>query len=173
MNYAHHNRHNRILGITSLGLTRGPGGVMIEYAASDNGFILDNADVPTVAAELLKAAGHESVIVPKAYEEVVDKGNGLIECGGGPEIAFGEMSQNPNWLYNRAANYVALAQHIESAAREAAEKAEAEAAEKKLQERRDAVAAELDGGADYDEFHPTSPFRKAIDRIIELEDAAK
>lgn len=142
----------------------------VGFNNSKEGMHIPSADVPTVALELLKAAGQESVIVPKAYEEVVDKGNGRIECGGGPESAFGEMSMNPNWLYNRAANYVALAQYIEGApAREAAEKAEAEAAEKKLQERRDALAKELsEDRRTYSETSLTA--QAAINHIIELED---
>lgn len=126
---------------------------------------IPNADVPTVAAELLKAAGVEATILPKAYEGVEQLGD-EITCGSGPEKAYGSMSQNPNWLWNKAANYLALAEYIESkAAREAD-------AEKKLQKRRDAVAAEcaagvFDAGVTYDAC--PDPLRVAIDRIIELD----
>ncbi|MBP3044856.1 hypothetical protein KKR91_01300 [Arthrobacter jiangjiafuii] len=132
------------------------------------GIFIPNADVPTVALELLNAAGQESVLVPKAYEEVEQLGD-EITCGSGPEAAHARMAMNPNWLRNGAANMIALAEYIESAAtREAAEKAEAEAAEKKLQERRDALLRDFRAGGAWD--YTSELAQLAIDRIIELED---
>ena len=97
---------------------------------------IPNADAPTVAAELLKAAGRTDLA-------------GYIE---------------------------AVVVREAAAAREAAEKAEAEAAEKKLQERRDALAKEFDTECDASLAryrNCTLTLRRAINRIIELEDAAK
>lgn len=136
--------------------------------------LIPKAEAPTVAMEILKVAGQESVTVPTAYSDVVEAAPGEYECGDGPERAYGSAGQNPNWLYHKAANYIAIAEYIEStAAREAAEKAEAEAAEKMLQERRDALAiafsADFTGHSfAYPELDPVA--RKAIDAYIELQD---
>lgn len=128
---------------------------------------IDNSDVPAVAAELLKAAGQESVIIPKAHEEVERLGDELT-CGGGPEWAGSSIASNPNWLRNKAANCIAIAEYIENKASHEAE------AEKKLQERRDALSFQLNGGGVELLLVPyanrTATMRQAIDRIIELED---
>ena len=127
------------------------------------------ADSLMIAAELLKAAGQESVIVPKSKKEIEDFGHGNLRCGL-TDIGFTSSSE---WARDRAAELLALAEHRDAAAaREAAEKAEAEAAEKKLQERRDAIKTEL-VKALLNCAGPTDMTQVAINRIIELEDAAK
>ena len=74
----------------------------------------------------------------------------------------------------KAAGYAELAGLIETAAQQIAQKAEAEAAEKKLQERRDALSLQLNGGGAellrVPYTNRTVTMRQAIDRIIELED---
>ena len=120
------------------------------------------ADVPTIAAELLKAARSEATILPKAYEDVRELDE-EIACGRGPEAAYGQTSQNPNWLRNRASNYIALADYIENR-----EQREAAVKERKLQERRDALLQEFRAGSQWD--HTSELAQLAIDRIIELED---
>ena len=127
------------------------------------GSYIPNADVPTLAAELLRAAGQEGVFVPMRPQKVRVNANGVLECGDGTEYANALASSDPTILRNRAANHIALAEYIESkAAREAD-------AEKKLQERRDALATEFSMGAySYEVITPMVKF--AIDRIIELED---
>lgn len=132
------------------------------------GIWIPNADVPTVAAELLKAAGQESAIVPKSKKEIEDFGHGNLRCGL-TDVGFTSSSE---WARDRAAELLALAEYRDAkAAREAAEKAEAEAAEKKLQERRDALATELFGlDLKFDELGPRSGGRTAIHRIITLQD---
>ena len=94
-------------------------------SAPMNGMWIPNAHIPTIAAELLKAAGHHYLA-------------GYIEA--------------------------------DVDARERA--AEAEAAEKELQERRDSLAADLSMST-YSYEHITPIAQNAINRIIELEDAAK
>lgn len=143
--------------------------VSLSPRCGGNGAVhIPNDDAPIVALELLKAAGQESVIVPKATGDIVEATPGEYECGDGPERAYGSVSQNPNWLYNKAANYIAIAEYIEfTAAREDAEKAEAEATEKKLADRRDAIATDLDM-THY--VHLVTSAALAVDRIIELED---
>ena len=47
---------------------------------------------------------------------------------------------------------------------------EKDAEMKALAERRDALATRLGADREYSSFSPTAPFRRAIDRIIELED---
>lgn len=144
--------------------------IIITCGAQDGnqrGVFVSNADVPTVAAELLKAAGQESAIIPKAHEEVERLGDELT-CGGGPEWAGSSIASNPNWLRNKAANCIAIAEYIENKASHEAE------AEKKLQERRDALSFQLNGGGvellRVPYANRTATMRQAIDRIIELED---
>ena len=129
---------------------------------------IPETDVPTVAAELLKAAGQEGVFVASASAEVVDRGD-YAECGMGTDYAMAPLAENPDALRTRGLNFIALAAYIESKAQR-----ETEAATK-LQERRDALSYQLTG--DFDDApqvpysNRTVPMRKAIDRIIELEDA--
>ena len=122
--------------------------------------LIPKADIPTVAAELLKTAGHEIALVAKAYSDVVEVTPGEYECGDGPERAYGSVSQNPNWLYNKAANYIAIAEYIEGKAPREAE------AEKKLQERRDELAAKFSANTYlYAGLNPIA--QAAINYIIE------
>ena len=128
------------------------------------GSYIPNADAPTVAAELLKAAGHEATILPKTGDIVRERTDKFI-------IGFGQFEAsvprvvNPELVRVWAANYIALAEYIESKAQR---ETEAEAA-KKLQERRDEVKAEL-VKAMLNHTEATDIVRTAIDRIIELED---
>lgn len=143
---------------------RQPGGI---------GSYIPAADVPTVALELLKAAGQESVIVPKVESPVRPSGSGgeLIECGHGARKVTVHREDSADKLREKAANYIALAEYVESAAaREAAEKAEAEAAEKKLQERRNTLLSAIGHGYEYEALGLNAPMRKAVDLIIQLKD---
>lgn len=137
---------------------RQPGGI---------GSYIPAADVPTVALELLKAAGQESVIVPKVESPVRPSGSGgeLIECGHGARKVTVHREDSADKLREKAANYIALAES--AAAREAAEKAEAEAAEKKLQERRDALAKKA-GHPIY--MYAPQNIKTLIAQVVELED---
>ena len=122
---------------------------------------IPNADVPTVAAELLKAAGQEATILPKTIAEVQEFANGQLICGWVTLSA----EKTPTWMREVAANYIALAEYIESKAQR-----ETEAATK-LQERRDAIAAKLDqDGRGYTYATISFPAQNIIDRLIELED---
>ena len=120
---------------------------------------IPNADVPTVAAELLKAAGQEGVFVAKSQEEVVELGKQL-ECG----VTSVTRTTPPHVMRQWAADYIALAEYIENKAQR-----ETEAATK-LQERRDALLSDLQHGYKYEALGTHAPMRLAIDRIIELED---
>ena len=130
------------------------GGAMAVY--------IPNADVPTVAAELLKAAGQEATILPKTGDIVRERTDKFI-------IGFGQLEAsvprgvNPELVRVWAANYIALAEYIESEAQR-----ETEAATK-LQERRDALVQSFASGGGF--FYAAGTvLGKAIDRIIELED---
>ena len=118
-----------------------------------HGMRIPNADVPTVAAELLKAAGQESVIVPKSSSKVMIEAD-LLRCGEAGRVAYVKLNEDPDALRTIAANYIAIAAHIDSG-------------EAKLQERRDEVIKYL-GWGNWLIISPSG--RKAIDRIIELED---
>lgn len=141
--------------------------VVVSDSATSGVARIEPDDVPTVAAELLKVAGQESVIVAKAYEEVEQLGDDLT-CGSGPETAHARMSMNPNWLRNGAANMIAIAEYIENKG-----KRDAEAAIK-LHQRRNAIAREIMRNDDdlpvTDYASLTWYAQKAVDRIIELED---
>ncbi|HEX9228120.1 MAG TPA: hypothetical protein VF885_16075 [Arthrobacter sp.] len=97
--------------------------------------------------------------------------NGItVKAGSGPERVYEFIHVNPNWLRNKAVNLLNVADYIENRdAIVAAKEAEATAARDK---RRDEIATELVGNPC--SYHTRTPaFSRAIDRIIELEDAAK
>lgn len=141
--------------------------------------LVEHEDAPTVAAELLKAAGQESVIVPKNSlavathhpESTTDTWVTHESCGPLSEADYSVVDSSNAWLMAR--HWISIALKVEQVEGEAESvKAEAEAAETKLQERRDALTQEFSTYPyRYDNVSPTA--RKAIDRIIELEDAAK
>ena len=143
------------------------GGVVVVASDSATSAVarIEPTDVPSVAAELLKAAGQEGAFVPKAKDEVrMDRTFPTIaSCGYGPSLVHVAGGSDPIELGTTAANYIAIAEYIESKATREAD------AEKKLQERRDALATEFSMGAySYEVITPMVKF--AIDRIIELED---
>lgn len=122
-----------------------------------------NEDVPTVAAELLKAAGQEGVFVAKPTDAVTELEDGSLRCGATDMAAHAWVEG----MRHRAAELIAIADYIESKAQR-----ETEAATK-LQERRDALAAKFT--ANSDAFGTTynsvvRPVRDAIDAYIALED---
>lgn len=123
-----------------------------------------NADAPTVAAELLKAAGQESVIVAKAADEVRVEAGSVLAVGAAASKVALMADSDPRDLRSIAANYIAIADYIESTTRR-----ETEAA-KKLQERRDALVRKFGGGGG--SYAATDyPLQQAVDAYIELEDA--
>ena len=119
-------------------------------------------DAATVAAELLKAAGQEGVFVAKSAGEVTPEAGGLLACGAVPLVVCVDSESSPSELRDVAASYIALAEYIEGKAQSEAE------AEKKLQGRRDALMRAFGYHHDWERAKPM--FRKAIGRIIELED---
>ena len=132
--------------------------------ATAAGLTIPNADVPTVVAELLKAAGQEATILPKVdaprYEV---RGNYLhFQRPDGKEHAIG--------LYESAEDLTRVAHYNLVAAEYIENKATREAdAKKKLQERRDALAREFTvSGLPYSRVGNIA--QNAINRIIELED---
>lgn len=141
--------------------------VQVEQAGGNWGIRVANADAPTIAAELLKAAGQEGTFIPKAYEEVERLGDELT-CGGIASRVLSPITANPNWLRKKAANCIAIAEYIENK-----EQRETEAAQK-IQERRDAIALYIMRNDDDlpvgDYASLTWYAQKAVDRIIELED---
>lgn len=136
------------------------------------GVFIRKADAPTVAAELLKAAGQESAIVAKSKSEVIERPFGQIHCGKVTVHADVDYAS----LLATAADYIAIAEWAKGKLAEAQNNADKEAeAEKKLQERRGAVLAALLPEAakanNLPEPHELSTLcDRAIDRIIALED---
>lgn len=132
-------------------------GVLIE---SDPYVSIPNADVPTVALELLKAAGQEVTILPKTTKPVVERPHNQVRCG----VSVTNAETDPTELREWAAGMVAIAEYIENKAQRETE------VEKKLQERRDALAERFTGneGALYGQcLYGT---KQAIDAYIALED---
>ncbi len=133
--------------------------VQVDLYGDNWGIRIPNADVPTVAAELLKAAGQEATILPKSTSVVQEFADGSLRCG----MTDTTSTASVGWARARAAELLALADHIESTAQREAD------AEKKLQERRDALATELSNG--YGDYESAADgMQKAIDRIINLID---
>jgi hypothetical protein len=100
-------------------------------------------------------------------EETVD---GLVLAGSGPEFAEASVHHSPNWIRNRARNYLRIADYLENRdAILAAREAEATAARDK---RRDELARELVEDGAYAYRFAEEPLKLAIDRIIDLESAA-
>lgn len=126
--------------------------------------LIKHEDAPTVAAELLKAAGQESVIVAKSAAGVRGLSHGELECGGVITNADSEpedLRATAAECVQLAASWIALAEYIEGKASREAE------AEKKLQERRDALTAAY-GWSYWEVLSP--PSQKFIDDYLELED---
>lgn len=161
--YTYTDRSGRPMGIDTLSEE-------VWLAVPKGNLFIANEDAPAVATELLKAAGIEATILPKTTAEVqVDAGfKDSIFCGTSPHVIHGTSNEDPHDLRTIAANYIALAEYIESKAQREAD------AEKKLQERRNKIARDI--GERYDgvpagSYHTgTWRERVAIDRIIELED---
>lgn len=130
---------------------------------------IPNADAPTVAAELLKAAGWEGVFVAAGdMPTYTVRGNYLhFLRPDGKEHAIGTYESAED--LTRVARYnLVAAEYIENKAQR-----ETEAA-KKLQERRNAITREIMRNDDdlpvTDYASLTWYAQKAVDRIIELED---
>lgn len=113
---------------------------------------------PTSAAKVIDEA---YVLIPRAILPVVREGfDGSISTDG---IAPQDRPYDPLAYQREALRWFALAEWVRK-------KEDSEAAE--LQARRDAVAKELWGEA-YSYSALVEPNRKAIDRIIDLEDGTK
>ena len=93
--------------------------------------------------------------------------DGSVSAGSGPEYASVSGNENPNWLRNKARNYLTLAAYLE--ARDAIRiEREAEAAQDR---RRDELAQEFTAVNSYAGQLPYT--QNLINRIIELEGATK
>lgn len=115
------------------------------------------------------------IVIPRS--ETCDGGiteeatpNGItVKAGSGPESVYEFVHVNPNWLRNKAVNLLNVADYIENRERILADVGVAKAAA--LTKRRDELATEIFGARNYADLRAGAP--AAIDRIIELEDAAK
>ena len=142
--------------------------------------LIANEDAPTVAAELLKAAGQEGVFVAApAIGEVTEDGDQLKVNGEGYVRMDREFWEGCNqretaslerFASTNAITRAILAFYDDKDGREAAAKSQ-------LAERRNRIAAELAmGGHGTGAFIPGAyasareSMQRAIDRIIELED---
>lgn len=141
--------------------------VSIYKGAAANGVRLSREDADAIAYHL--TCGY--AFIPRAETcdgEVKEDELGVaVSAGSGPEFAVGSTTDNPNWLRNRAINLLAIADYVENRDEILATKeAEATAARNK---RRDELAEDI-FSAGYTDL--TAPAKNAINRIIDLEQAA-
>lgn len=96
--------------------------------------------------------------------EIVEHEDGRVSAGSGPEYAATDIHVNPNWLRNRAINFLNIADYLEN------RDARLAAAEAAATERRDLTTeawSGVFGGQKYDELTPVQ--QKLVDRVVELE----
>ena len=92
---------------------------------------------------------------------------GDVIAGSGPEQAVASVVDNPNWLINKALNYLTLANYLENRDEIlAAKEAEAQALRNV---RREELVREFCGDEDAKYEYASETSLRAIDRIIELE----
>ena len=159
------------------------GGVVVVASDSATSGVarIEPDDVSSVAAELLKAAGQESVIVPKSSlavtthhpDSTTDTWITHEACGPLSEAGYSVTDSSNSWLMAR--HWISIALKAEQLEAEA--KAAEAAAKSQLAERRNRIAAELAMGEQAgDSYIPgayasaRTSMKRAVDRIIELED---
>lgn len=137
---------------------------------------LNTDETVDLAKALLNAEGKE-VLILEDLPEVTEQ-YGYLEAGSGPITVSRNVSADPAAVLKTITNLTAV--HRELVKRQEAEKAKAEEAKKAeeaLQARRDKLADELaprlQGLGKNWYSNVSTPLQKAIDQIIELEDAAK
>jgi hypothetical protein len=129
--------------------------------------VLSNGQATELAAALLGENATVITDLPKAKLR-----HGFVEAGGIDRHASSDPADVLNHAKELLAIHKVLVEQQAVAAKEAeVAKAKAEAKESELTKRRDALAAEFRGWGTYGNSSET--FQKAIDRIIELEEAAK
>lgn len=142
-----------------------------------SGLVIDCGDENRdfVTRDEIELAELDLITINRAdLPEVVER-DGVLSAGSGPEECTARGSENPNWLRNHANAALALADFIEAREKAAVEAATAEKeVAVKMNKRRDELLVEFVGVDHGDwEDHVSTLSKRAIDRIIELEDAAK
>jgi phosphomannomutase len=120
------------------------------------------------------------VVTPRAEtcdgEVVESESRGMVMAGSGPEYAEAYKNANPNWLRNKAINFLNVADYIEN--RDAILAAKEAAATAARDKRRDELARDIHTkvygsmSAAPGYANSNNALQEAIDRIIELESAA-
>jgi hypothetical protein len=118
-----------------------------------------------------------NIVIPRtepADGEVTER-DGYAAAGSGPERVSSGIASNPNWLRNRALNLLALADYIENrdAILAAKEEEAIKARDKRRDELVDELAPRLIGMGPNWYSNVSVGLQRAVDRIIELEGAAK
>lgn len=149
---------------------------LLGYSSASKNYVqtfLQKEHAIELGTALLEAAGHQVTYTPDELPKVTEgwNDNRLHSNNMGQDV-----NSDPKMVMKKALGLLAIAKELEKRQAEAVERNKAEAKaekerEEKLNKRRNALIQQLMHNPDLDYGYATILSQKAIDRIIDLEDA--